>query len=89
MKEIDDWCEKTAKEIDEKMFEFLNNNGYKVEKPYTREKALEVAEQLKRDGKKLTHEAVVDKIVFDEENDSYQVINKILFKLEELTNEQK
>ena len=87
MKEIDDWCEKTAKEIDEKFFEFLNNNGYKVEKPYTREKAFEIAEQLKRDGKKNTHEVVVDKIVFDEENNRYQVINKILFKLEEVGDE--
>ena len=85
MKEIDDWCEKTAKEIDEKFFEFLNNNGYKVEKPYTREKALEVAEQLKRDGKKITHEAVVDKIVFGD--GEYKVINKLQFKLEELKDE--
>lgn len=79
MKEIDDWCEKTAKEIDEKFFEFLNNNGYKVEKLYTREKALEIAEQLKRDGKKITHEAVVDKIVL--EDGKYKVINKLQFKV--------
>ena len=87
MREIDDWCDEIAKSIDNKTFEFLNNSGYKIEKPYTREKALEIAEQLKRNGKKLTREVVVDKIIL--EDDEYKVINKLQFKLEELNNEQK
>lgn len=82
MKEIDEWCKKVAKEIDEKCFEFLNKNGYKVEKPYTREKVLKIAEQLKREGKKITREVIVDKIIF--ENREYNVINKLQFKIENL-----
>ena len=85
MREIDEWYEKIAKEIDEKMFEFLNNNGYKVEKPYAREKALEVAEQLKQDGKKITHKVVVDKIIL--EDGEYKVIYKLQFELEEIGND--
>lgn len=81
---IDGWCEEIAAKIDEKAFDFLNENGYKIEKPYTREKALQIAEQLKRDGKKLTHEAEVEKIVINDDG-SYNAITKVKFKLEELS----
>lgn len=80
---IDQLCDEIAKEIDEKAFEFLNQNGYKIEKPYTIEKALAIKEQLKRDNKVLKHKVVVDKIIFD--GDNYQVINKVQFELEELS----
>ena len=87
MNMIDDFCDEMAKVIDEKMFKFLNENGYPVEKPYTREKVLEVAERLKQDGKKLTHKVETKEIVFDKETNEYKAINEMVLKIERLDDE--
>lgn len=81
---IDEYCEKIGKEVDEKMIEFLNSNGYKVDKPYTREKILELADKLKREGKKISHKVVTEKVILDDETGEYKAIDKIEFKLEDI-----
>ena len=81
---IDEYSEKIIKELDEKRFEFLNSNGYKIDKPYTIEKILELIDKLKRDGKKITHQVVTEKVIPDDETGEYKVIYKIEFKLEDI-----
>lgn len=83
-KEIDDWCEEIAKVVDEKAVEFLNANGYPIEKPYTREKALQIAKQLKNDGKKLVHDVLADKFVRNDDG-SVSVIGSMHFWFERLS----
>ena len=81
---INEIINEIIKDLDNKCIEFLNKNGYKIEKPYTKEKVLYIKEQLKQEGKRLTYECVPDIIEYDEEIGSYQVHNKIIFKLEDL-----
>ena len=74
---------KMAEVIDEKCFEFLNENGYKVEKPYTMEKALAIKEQLTKDKKKLVFANLPDKIEMVENGVKYNL--KPRFFLKDLT----
>ena len=48
-----DIFKKIAKEIDEKTFTYLNEQGYKIKKPYAEKRVLEIANQLKKEGKLL------------------------------------
>lgn len=50
-----------SKQIDEMTFKFLAEHGYKVEKPYTIEKAETIRKQLEEDGKRFHYEFVVVK----------------------------
>ena len=52
---INDLIEQTQKELEEAYFNFLNNNGYKIEKPYTIEQVEKIKEELARDDKFLDY----------------------------------
>ena len=54
--------------IDEQCFKFLNEQGYMVEKPYTKEKMLNIRKQLSKDGKKLLSITLPKSIKFNGEN---------------------
>ena len=42
---------KIANDIDDMLFEFLNKEGYKIEKPYTVEQVTKIKEQLDKENK--------------------------------------
>lgn len=49
-----------ASNIDNMMFEFLNEQGYKIEKPYTAEKAMKIKEQLDKDNKYVDYIEIME-----------------------------
>ena len=59
---IDQYCEDMAKQIDEANIEFLAQNGYKIEKPYTIEKIKQLQEQLDKEGKVFAYHWEYDTI---------------------------
>ena len=70
------YCSDIAKEIDEITFEFLNKNGYTIEKPYTLEKAIKIKEQLDRDGKYLDWETTFEELKYEDEHDLFCMIKQ-------------
>lgn len=52
---IHDLIVQTQRELEEAYFNFLNNNGYKIEKPYTIEQVEKIKEDLAKDDKFLDY----------------------------------
>lgn len=48
---IEKMLKKRAEHIDNMLFEFLNKEGYKIEKPYTVEQVTKIKEQLDKENK--------------------------------------
>lgn len=62
---IDDLIEQTKRELEEAYFNFLNNNGYKIEKPYTIKQVEKIKEDLAKEDKFLDY---VEYTEFDWDN---------------------
>lgn len=64
---IHDLIEQTQKELEEVYFNFLNKNGYKLEKPYTIEQVEKIKEDLAKEDKFLDYVQYTD---FDWKNNN-------------------
>ena len=85
---IDDYCKDKAKAIDEITFKFLAEHGYKIEKPYTKEKAEAIARQLKENGKYFHYEPIITKTTNNDDG-SITVEQSFIPVLEDIKNDKK
>ena len=79
----EEYYKNIAEEIDKDAVKVLNENGYKIEKPYTVEKVQEIAKQLKKDGKKLVQRIETELIYWNNVNGKYEFKHKLIWELVE------
>lgn len=76
---------KLTTEVDEANFRFLAEHGYKIEKPYTVEKAIALKEQLDKDGLVFAYE--LEPTEFEKSDNEYSYRFKIKQQLRKKTEE--